>query len=227
MKQVKQDLSQHGICTSLFKIGNVGHQQRELRFPRASSIAIRYHPPVGKEKLGSHSDWLTVLRMAKRGWRSYLVFALFICRSLLAACLSTIPAAKASMVFGACYLSPQERTGAVPLARHIPPSLCHGQRQRRHQVLHLAEANNSHALKGLVAVAGRVQIRGHLGLAALSMRHKSTLGARLRKCNLVHCAAHRCLALVDSAGSFLRCTFALGQSYCGGVANVLAAAHLL
>ena len=30
-----------------------------------------------------------------------LVFALFICRSLLAACLSTIPAAKASMVFGA------------------------------------------------------------------------------------------------------------------------------
>ena len=39
--------------------------------------------------------------MAKRGWRSYLVFALFICRSLLAACLSTIPAAKASMVLGA------------------------------------------------------------------------------------------------------------------------------
>ena len=94
-------------------------------------------------------------------------------------------------------------------------------------MLHLAEANNSHALKGLVAVAGQVQIRGHLGLAALSMRHKSTLGARLRKCNLVHCVVHPCLALVDSAGSFLRCTFALGQSYCGGVANVLAAAQPL
>ena len=82
------------------------------------------------------------------------------------------------------HLWPQERTEAVPLARHIPSFLCHGQRQRGHQVLHLAEANNSHALKGLVAVAGRVQILGHLGLAALSMRHKSTLGARLRKCNL-------------------------------------------
>ena len=41
--------------------------------------------------------------------------------------------------------SPQERTGAVPLARHVPPFLCHGQRQRGHQELHLAEANNSRA----------------------------------------------------------------------------------
>ena len=119
------------------------------------------------------------------------------------------------------------RTGAVPLARHVPSFLCHGQRQRGHQVLHLAEANNSRALKGPVAAAGRVQTRGHPGLAALSMHHKSTLGARLRRCSLVHCAVHRCMALVDSAGSFLRCTFALGQSYCEEVANVLAAAHRL
>ena len=107
------------------------------------------------------------------------------------------------------HLSPQERTAAVPLAHHVPPFLCHAQRQRGPQVLHLAEASNSHALKGLVAVAGLVQIRGHRGLAALSMRRKSTLGAMLR-CNLVHCVAHSCLALVDSAGSFLRCTFFLG-----------------
>ena len=26
----------------------------------------------------------------------------------------------------------------------------------------------------------------------------------------MHCAVHRCMALVDSAGSFLRCIFALG-----------------
>ena len=37
--------------------------------------------------------------MAKRGWRSYLVLAHFPCRSLLAVCLSTIPAAKALLVF--------------------------------------------------------------------------------------------------------------------------------
>ena len=34
--------------TSLYKIGNVGHQQRELW---ASSIAILHHPPVGNEEL--------------------------------------------------------------------------------------------------------------------------------------------------------------------------------
>ena len=39
--------------------------------------------------------------MAKRGWRPYLVFALFTCRSFLAVCLCTIPAAKALLVFGA------------------------------------------------------------------------------------------------------------------------------
>ena len=91
----------------------------------------------------------------------------------------------------------------------------------------LAEASNSLALIGLVAVAGPVQIRGHRGLAALSMRHKSTLGAMLRRCNLVHCVGPPCLALVGSAGSFLRCTFFLGQSCCGEAANVLAAARLL
>ena len=74
------------------------------------------------------------------------------------------------------------------------------------------EANNSHALQGLVAVAGPVRIRGHRGLAALSMRHKSTLGAMLRKCNLVHCVVHPYLALVDSAESFLRCTFSLAKA---------------
>ena len=39
--------------------------------------------------------------MAKRSWRPYLVFALFTCRSFLAVCLCTIPAAKALLVFGA------------------------------------------------------------------------------------------------------------------------------
>ena len=91
----------------------------------------------------------------------------------------------------------------------------------------LAEASNSHALKGLVAVAGQGRILGHPGLAALSMRRRSTPGAVLRKHNPVHCAVHVCSAWVDSAGSFLRCIVALGQSYCGEVANVLAAAHLL
>ena len=33
-------------------------------------------------------------------------------------------------------------------------------------MLHLAEANNSRALKGPVAAAGRVQTRGHPGLLA-------------------------------------------------------------
>ena len=116
---------------------------------------------------------------------------------------------------------------AVPLAHHVPPFLSHGQRQRGPQVLLSAEASNSLALIGLVAVAGPVQIRGHRGLAALSMRRKSTLGAMLRRCNLVHCVGPPCLALVGSAGSFLRCTFFLDQSYCGGAANVLAAARLL
>ena len=36
----------HGVCTSLYKIGNVGHQQRKPRFLWASSIATLYHPPV-------------------------------------------------------------------------------------------------------------------------------------------------------------------------------------
>ena len=123
----------------------------------------------------------------------------------------------------------QERTGAVPLVRRVPLLLLllwHGQRQKGHQVLHLAETNNSRVLKGPVAAAGQVQTQEHPGLA-LSMRHKSTLGARLQRCSPVHCAVYQCMALVDSAGSFLRCTFAQGQSCCEGVANVLVAAHLL
>ena len=100
------------------------------------------------------------------------------------------------------HLSPPERTVAVPLAHHVPPFLSYGQRQRGPQVLHLAEASNSLALIGLVAVAGPVQIRGHRGLAALSMRHKSTLGAMLRRCNLVHCVGPPCLALVAQGASY-------------------------
>ena len=39
--------------------------------------------------------------MAKRSWRPYLMFAHFTCRSFLAECLCTIPAAKALLAFGA------------------------------------------------------------------------------------------------------------------------------
>ena len=85
----------------------------------------------------------------------------------------------------------QERTGAVPLVRRVPLLLLlwHGQRQKGHQVLHLAETTNSRVLKGPVAAAGQVQTQEHPGLA-LSMHHKSTLGARLQRCSPVHL---RCL----------------------------------
>ena len=52
--------------------------------------------------------------------------------------------------------------------------------------------------------AGQGRIQGHLGLAALSTRRGSTPGAVLQRYNPAHCAVHVCLALVDSAGSFLR-----------------------
>ena len=35
----------HDICTSLYKIGNVGHQQRELRFP-LGILHCHYLPPA-------------------------------------------------------------------------------------------------------------------------------------------------------------------------------------
>ena len=157
------------------------------------------------------------------------------------------------------HLSPQERTAIVPLALYVPLFLGHDQRQRGHQVSNLAEASNSHALKGLVC-GGRTSsdsgasrtgctlpssllmgFQGnvrHFGPASKASRQpagllrplcglSSTPGAVLRKYNPVHCAVHVCSALVDSAGSFPRCIVALGQSYCGEVANVLAAAHLL
>ena len=88
-----------------------------------------------------------------------------------------------------------------------------------------AEASGSHALKGLVSVEGQGQIQGHQGLATLSTRRRSEPGAVLQRYNLAHCAAHARLALVDSEGSYLRYSVALGQSCCGGVANFLAAAH--
>ena len=89
----------------------------------------------------------------------------------------------------------------------------------------LAEASNSHALKGLVSVEGQGQIQGHQGLAALSMRHRSTPGAVLQRYNPAHCAVQVRLVLVDSVGSFPRYIVALGQSCCGEVSNVLAVAH--
>ena len=87
----------------------------------------------------------------------------------------------------------------------------------------LAEASNSNALKGLVSVEGQGQSQGQL--AALSTRHRSTPGAVLQRYNPAHCAVHVHLVLVDSVGSFPRHIVALGQSCCGEVSNVLAAAH--
>ena len=89
----------------------------------------------------------------------------------------------------------------------------------------LAEASNSHALKGLVSVEEQGQIQGHRGLAALSTRRRSTPGAVLRRHNPAHCAVHVYLVLVDGVGSFLRHIVALGQSCCGEVFNFPAAAH--
>ena len=96
------------------------------------------------------------------------------------------------------HLSPQGRSAILPLALLVPLCLDHGQRQRGSQVSGLAEASNSHALKGLVSVEGQGQIQGHQGLAALSTRHRSTPGAVLQRFNLAHCAVHVRLALVDS-----------------------------
>ena len=64
-----------------------------------------------------------------------------------------------------------------------------------HQTVLLSLHDNLHHAHNGVRTRGkkrRVQIRGHLGLAALSMRQKSTL-ARLRKCNLVFTGARRWL----------------------------------
>ena len=58
---------EHGICTSLYKIGNVGHQQRELRFLlgiRGAEAPVwneepRLSIPVGSQQaLQPHPMWL-------------------------------------------------------------------------------------------------------------------------------------------------------------------------
>ena len=72
----------------------------------------------------------------------------------------------------------------------------------------LAEASNSHALKGLVSVEGQGQIQGHQGLAALSTRHRSTPGAVLQRYNPAHCAVHVRLVLVDTGMNRGLITFA-------------------
>ena len=66
------------------------------RSPWASSIATLYHPPVGNEEL--RLSFLLAHCIANGEKRSYLVFAHFLCRSLLAVCLSTIPAAKVLLI---------------------------------------------------------------------------------------------------------------------------------
>ena len=85
----------------MYKIGNVGHQQRELRFPLGILHCHSLPPACWKRGAKALIPIGSVLQMAKRSWRLYLVFALLTCRSFLTVRLCTIPAAKALLVFGA------------------------------------------------------------------------------------------------------------------------------
>ena len=51
-------------------------------------------------------------------------------------------------------LSLQERMASALLEVHVPHCLGHDQRQKGPQAADFAEASSSHALKGLVAMAG-------------------------------------------------------------------------
>ena len=107
----------HDICASLYKIGNVGHQQ-ELRFP-LGILHCHYLPPaVRNAELGSRSYRLTAQRMAKRGhgstWRLRILLAVCAWKSPFpgarkltlgsAHCLRRLcsfPASEALLAFGA------------------------------------------------------------------------------------------------------------------------------
>ena len=52
------------------------------------------------------------------------------------------------------HLSLQERMASVLLELHVPRCLGHDQRQKGHRAADFTEASSSHALKGLVAMAG-------------------------------------------------------------------------
>ena len=71
------------ICTSLYKIGNVGHQQRELRFP-LGILHCHYLPPAVLER---RTMVLAPIGSLRSGWREEVMVLVGVC----AFCLPYMP----------------------------------------------------------------------------------------------------------------------------------------